>query len=105
MDPFTITAFELMVPQQVGGTALIEILDRTVTPMGARLLKKWLLFPLKEVVLIQERLAIVEHLVSVAELDSLLVSYLKQIGDLERLISKVAVNRVNPREMVALKGH
>lgn len=103
LDQFTVKALELMVPQQVGGTALIEILDRTVTPMGARLLKKWLLFPLKEVVVIQERLAIVEYLVEDAALAALLVSYLKQIGDVERLISKVAVGRVNPREMVALK--
>ncbi|MGI2262284.1 DNA mismatch repair protein MutS [Candidatus Cardinium hertigii] len=103
LDPFTVRALELLVPQQVGGTALIEILDRTVTPMGARLLKKWLLFPLKEVVVIQERLAIVEYLVKDATLATLLVNHLKQIGDLERLISKVAVGRVNPREMVALK--
>ncbi|CCM10213.1 DNA mismatch repair protein mutS [Cardinium endosymbiont cEper1 of Encarsia pergandiella] len=103
LDPFTVRALELLVPQQVGGTALIEILDRTVTPMGARLLKKWLLFPLKEVVVIQERLDIVEYLVKDAPLATLLVNHLKQIGDLERLISKVAVGRVNPREMVALK--
>ncbi|WP_439099471.1 DNA mismatch repair protein MutS [Cardinium endosymbiont of Oedothorax gibbosus] len=103
MDPFTVKALELMVPQQVGGTALIEILDRTVTPMGARLLKKWLLFPLKAVVPIQKRLAIVEYLSEDAEWAASLVSYLKKIGDIERLISKVAVGRVNPREMVALK--
>ncbi|TSJ80555.1 DNA mismatch repair protein MutS [Cardinium endosymbiont of Dermatophagoides farinae] len=103
MDPFTVKALELMVPQQVGGTSLIEILDKTVTPMGARLLKKWLLFPLKEVALIQKRLDIVAYLVQDTELAALLVTHLKQIGDLERLISKVAVGRVNPREMVALK--
>ncbi|MEF2229165.1 MAG: DNA mismatch repair protein MutS [Candidatus Cardinium sp.] len=103
LDPFTVKALELMVPQQVGGTALIDLLDRTVTPMGARLLKKWLLFPLKAVQPIQERLAIVEYLVGDGTLTALLVSYLKQIGDVERLISKVAASRVQPREMVALK--
>ncbi len=103
LDQFTVKALELMVPQQEGGTTLIEILDRTVTPMGARLLKKWLLFPLKSVAPIQERLAIVEYLVGDAARAEQLVRCLHQIGDLERLISKVAVGRVNPREMVALK--
>ncbi|WP_243518776.1 MULTISPECIES: DNA mismatch repair protein MutS [unclassified Candidatus Cardinium] len=103
LDQFTVKALELMVPQQVGGTALIEILDRTVTSMGGRLLKKWLLFPLKEVVRIQKRLDIVAYLVEDPDLAGLLVSHLKQIGDLERLIAKVAVGRVNPREMMALK--
>ena len=103
LDQFTIRALELIVPQQIEGTALIEILDKTVTAMGARLLKKWILFPLKNVCHIQERLAIVEYLITNAELEALLVEYLKQIGDLERLISKVAANRVNPREMTSLK--
>lgn len=103
LDQFTVKALELLVPQQVGGTPLIEILDRTVTPMGARLLKKWLLFPLKKVKPIQERLNIVEYLVQDTPLATLLVGYLQQIGDLERLIAKVASSRVNPREMVALK--
>ncbi len=103
LDQFTVNALELMAPQQTGGTALIEILDRTVTPMGARLLKKWLLFPLKAVGPIQERLDIVAYLVKDNALAQLLVNCLKQIGDLERLISKVAVGRVHPREMVTLK--
>ncbi|ROT47721.1 DNA mismatch repair protein MutS [Candidatus Cardinium hertigii] len=103
LDQFTVKALELIVPQQLGGTALIEILDRTVTPMGARLLKKWLLFPLKEALHIQKRLSIVEYLIDHPTLAALLVSHLKQIGDLERLIAKVAASRVNPREMVALK--
>ena len=103
LDQFTIKALELFTPQQAGGTALIEILDRTITPMGARLLKKWLLFPLKEIALIQERLSIVEYLVAHANLEEELTTYLNQIGDLERLISKVAVGRVNPREMITLQ--
>jgi len=103
LDPFTIKALELVVPQQVGGTALIEVLDKTITPMGARLLKKWVLFPLKDVALIQERLDIVECLVSDSPLTILLLDHLKLIGDMERLITKVAVGRVNPREMVSLK--
>lgn len=103
LDQFTIKALELILPQQLGGTALIDILDRTITPMGARLLKKWLLFPLKEVLPIQKRLSIVAYVVEHKELEELLASYLKQIGDLERLISKVAVGRINPREMLTLK--
>lgn len=103
LDPFTVKALELLVPQQAGGTALIEILDKTVTPMGARLLKKWLLFPLKEMSAIQKRLDIVDSFIQASSLATLVGSYLKDIADLERLISKVAVGRVQPREMVALK--
>lgn len=103
LDPFTIKALELMTPQQSGGTALIEIIDKTITSMGARLLKKWLLFPLKEVLPIQNRLSIVEYIVDHIALEELLQSHLKQIGDIERLISKVAAGRINPREMFTLK--
>ncbi|MBX9889943.1 MAG: DNA mismatch repair protein MutS [Amoebophilaceae bacterium] len=103
LDGFTISALELMVPQQSGGTALIEVLDRTITPMGGRLLKKWLLFPLNNRELIQARLDIVEALITDVELETALVQQLKPIGDLERLLAKVAAGRVNPREMVALK--
>ncbi|MDD9139452.1 MAG: DNA mismatch repair protein MutS [Candidatus Cardinium sp.] len=104
LDPFTIKALELLVPQQPNGTALIDILDQTVTPMGARLLKKWLLFPLKEVSAIQQRLDTVAHFVNNPTITDLLVDTLKQIGDLERLIAKVAVGRVNPRELIALSN-
>ncbi|HLP35158.1 MAG TPA: DNA mismatch repair protein MutS [Amoebophilaceae bacterium] len=103
LDAFTVRALELIVPQQAGGTSLMEVLDQTVTPMGARLLKKWILFPLKEVSSIQERLDTVAYFVDHAEAITLLVGWLKQIGDLERLISKVAAGRIHPREMATFR--
>ena len=103
LDRFTIRNLELLYPQQDGGVPLIDILDQTVTPMGSRLLKKWLILPLKELAIIEERLATVEALHQKDEVGESLSGYLKQIGDLERLISKVAVGRINPREMQQLK--
>ncbi|MFD1143339.1 DNA mismatch repair protein MutS [Larkinella insperata] len=109
LDRFTIRNLELVMPQQDGGIPLIQILDQTVTPMGARLLRKWLLLPLKDKPLIEERLNTVELLKDGQSEDGqlglreALEQHLKQIGDLERLISKVAVRRISPREMVQLK--
>ena len=103
LDRFTIRNLELVQAQQTEGVPLIEILDHTKTPMGARMLKKWLILPLKELTPIQERLDTVELLVKDADFASALNEELKPIGDLERLISKVAARRVNPREMVQLK--
>jgi DNA mismatch repair protein MutS len=103
LDKFTIRNLELVYPQQDGGVPLIDIIDQTVTPMGARLLKKWMVLPLKEEAAIRERLHVVEALVQREELSEDLSLELKQIGDLERLISKVAVGRINPREMIQLK--
>lgn len=103
LDGFTVKALELITPQQSGGKSLLETLDRTITPMGSRLLKKWLLFPLKEVAPIQERLDIVAYLVEEKSISQFLIPRLTQMGDLERMIAKVASARVNPREMVALK--
>jgi len=103
LDRFTIRNLELVYAQQEGGVPLIDILDHTVTPMGSRLMKKWMVLPLKEVNQINERLEIVDTLHSDADLRDALTGDLKQIGDLERLISKVAVGRINPREMVQLK--
>lgn len=103
LDRFTIRNLELVAAQQDNGVPLIQILDQTITPMGARLLRKWLMLPLKEKALIDERLNLVELLYEDTELLDILVGHLKQIGDLERLISKVAVRRINPREMVQLK--
>lgn len=103
LDRFTIRNLELVYPQQEGGIPLIDILDHTVTPMGSRLMKKWMVLPLKEVNQINERLEIVEALHADSDLRDQLIGNLKQIGDLERLISKVAVGRINPREMVQLK--
>nr|WP_295930022.1 DNA mismatch repair protein MutS [uncultured Dyadobacter sp.] len=103
LDRFTVRNLELVYPQQEGGVPLIDILDKTVTPMGARLLRKWMVLPLKDKAPIEERLNAVAHFLSHEELHESLVQYFKQIGDLERLISKVAVKRINPRELVQLK--
>ena len=103
LDKFTIRNLELVSAQQESGIPLIQILDQTMTPMGARLLRKWLVLPLKEKSQIQERLNTVSYFKENEELRESLESSLKQIGDLERLISKVAVKRINPRELLALK--
>ncbi|HEX9958804.1 MAG TPA: DNA mismatch repair protein MutS, partial [Fibrella sp.] len=103
LDRFTIRNLELVAAQQEGGIPLIQILDHTVTPMGARLLRKWLMLPLKEKTLIDERLNLVSLLHEDPDLLDAMLTHLKQIGDLERLVSKVAVRRINPREMVQLK--
>ena len=103
LDRFTIKNLELLYPQQEEGVSLIHVLDQTVTPMGARLMKKWLVLPLKDIHAIHRRLDTVEVLVKDPTLWQNIFQALKQIGDLERLISKVAVGRVNPREFLALK--
>ncbi|GAB3826454.1 hypothetical protein GCM10028895_37480 [Pontibacter rugosus] len=102
LDRFTVRNLELLYPQHPEGVPLIEVLDQTITPMGARLLKKWVVLPLKDVVQIRRRLDTVEALMKHDELLDELYTHLKQINDLERLISKVAVRRVNPRELVQL---
>ena len=103
LDRFTVRNLELVYPQQEGGVPLIQILDQTVTPMGARLLRKWVVLPLKDKLPIEERLNTVEHFLKREDFHDSVTQYLKQIGDLERLISKVAVRRINPRELVQLK--
>ncbi|MEA5141344.1 DNA mismatch repair protein MutS [Arcicella rigui] len=103
LDRFTIRNLELVSAQQDGGISLIQILDQTTTPMGARLLRKWLVLPLKEKALIQERLETVSFFKENTELREFIEQQLKPIGDLERLISKVAVRRINPRELATLK--
>ncbi|RAW03188.1 DNA mismatch repair protein MutS [Pseudochryseolinea flava] len=103
LDKFTIRNLEIVHSQQDGGVPLIEILDRTVTPMGSRQLRKWMILPLKDKVAIDERLSIVDTFYTDHFLSDKVCDPLKQIGDLERLISKVAVNRINPREMLQLK--
>jgi DNA mismatch repair protein MutS len=102
LDKFTIRNLELVYPQQEGGVPLIDILDHTVTPMGSRLLKKWMVLPLKEEGPIRERLATVQSLCDSRETTDKISSLLKKVGDLERLIGKVAVGRINPRELVQL---
>ncbi|WP_194973411.1 DNA mismatch repair protein MutS [Aquiflexum lacus] len=103
LDKFTIRNLELVYPQQEGGIPLIHILDHTVTPMGSRMMRKWLVLPLKEKEPIEERLKIVDYFYEGEESRDEIHAHLKQIGDLERLISKVAVGRINPREMNQLK--
>ena len=103
LDRFTIKNLELLYPQQEEGVPLIHVLDKTVTPMGARLMKKWVVLPLKDIHAIHRRLDTVEVLVKDPTLWQGIFQALKQMGDLERLISKVAVGRVNPRELLALK--
>lgn len=103
LDKFTIRNLELIHPQHEGAVPLINILDRTITPMGARQLRKWMILPLKDKAAIEERLEIVSLFKDDVELEENISEQLKQIADLERLISKVAVNRINPREMIQLK--
>lgn len=103
LDKFTIRNLELVYPQHEGGVPLIDILDHTLTPMGSRTLKRWMVLPLKEKARIDERLAIVDAFYENEELKDEITEHLKHINDLERLISKVAVGRINPREMLQLK--
>lgn len=103
LDKFTIRNLELVFPQQEGGIPLINILDHTVTPMGARLLKKWIIMPLKNKGPIEKRLTSVEALFDREELREEIIELLQPIGDLERLIGKIAAGRINPREMLQLK--
>ncbi len=103
LDKFTIRNLELVASPFEGGVPLIQILDQTVTPMGSRQLRKWMVLPLKEKIQIDERLAVVDIFFRQVELAEKITGELKHIGDLERLISKVAVGRINPREMLHLK--
>ncbi len=103
LDKFTIRNLELIHPSQPDGTALIDILDHTQTPMGSRLLRKWMVLPLKNLEQIERRLHTVEAFIEEEEVLQEVNAYLKQIGDLERLISKVATGRINPRELGQLK--
>ncbi|MFV0346770.1 MAG: DNA mismatch repair protein MutS [Bacteroidales bacterium] len=99
LDRFTIRNLELFNPISEGAKTLCTVIDKTVSPMGSRLLKRWLALPLKDVNAIDNRLSTVEFLLKDTELADEIDSFLKQIGDLERLISKVAVRRISPREM------
>ncbi|MDR3217897.1 MAG: DNA mismatch repair protein MutS [Dysgonamonadaceae bacterium] len=103
LDHFTVRSLELLEPMNEGGKSLLDVLDKTITPMGARMLKRWIVFPLKEQKLIEDRLSAVEYFFKEPELKVVLEKQLSLIGDLERIISKVAVGRVNPREVVQLK--
>lgn len=103
LDKFTIRSLELLGSMHEGGSSLLSVVDRTVTAMGARLLKRWMVFPLKDKKPIEERLDIVEYYFREPEFRDIIDENLRQIGDLERIISKVAAARVSPRELVQLK--
>ncbi|NPD90811.1 DNA mismatch repair protein MutS [Xylanibacter muris] len=103
MDKFTIRSLELIQPMQEDGTSLLDVIDRTVSPMGGRMLRRWLVFPLKDEKPIQERLDVVEYFFRKPDFRELIDRELHRIGDLERIVSKVAVGRVSPREVVQLK--
>ena len=103
MDKFTVRSLELLQPMQEDGKSLLDIIDRTVSPMGARMLKRWVVFPLKDVKPIQERQDIVEYFFREPAFREIIDEQFHRVGDLERIISKVAVGRVTPREMVALR--
>jgi DNA mismatch repair protein MutS len=103
LDKFTIRNLEIIHSQHEGGVPLLEILDQTVTPMGSRQLRKWMILPLKEKSAIDERLNSVEQFFLQLELAEEIAGHLRHVADLERLISKVAVGRINPREMLQLK--
>ena len=103
LDKFTVRSLELIGSMNDGGSSLLNVIDKTISPMGARLLKRWLVFPLKDVLPINERLNVVEYFFRQPDFKELIEEQLHLIGDLERIISKVAVGRVSPREVVALK--
>jgi DNA mismatch repair protein MutS len=103
LDRFTVRSLELLEPMSEGGKSLLDVLDKTITPMGARLLKRWIVFPLKETKLIEDRLSVVEYFFRAPAVKEFLEKQFNLIGDLERIISKVAIGRVNPREVVHLK--
>lgn len=103
LDKFTIRSLELLQPMQDDGTSLLGVIDRTVTPMGGRLLRRWMVFPLKDVRQIADRQDVVDYFFKQPDFRHLVDEQLHRVGDLERIISKVAVGRVSPREVVQLK--
>ena len=103
LDKFTVRSLELIGSMNDGGSSLLNVIDRTISPMGARLLKRWIVFPLKDEKPINERLNVVEYFFRQPDFKELIEELLHLVGDLERIISKVAVGRVSPREVVQLK--
>ncbi len=104
LDKFTIRSLELLQPMQEDGLSLLDVIDRTVTPMGGRMLRRWVVFPLKDVRQVVERQDTVECFFRQPEFRQLVDEQLHHIGDLERIVSRVAVGRVSPREVVQLKN-
>lgn len=103
LDKFTARNLELIMPLNDGGKSLLSVIDKTISPMGSRLLRRWVMFPLKERKQVEERLSVVEYFFRDPDLKRLLTQQLSLIGDLERIISKAAVGRISPREVVQLK--
>lgn len=103
IDRFTARNLELVQSMHEKGVPLIQVLDKTISPMGSRLLKRWIVLPLKDIHQINERLDAVEYLIKDSEVHATITQYIKQIGDLERLISKVPMGKINPREVTQLK--
>lgn len=103
LDKFTVRNLELISPMNEGGKSLLEVLDKTISPMGSRLLRRWIVFPLKDVKQIEARLNVVEYFFREPELKKILAQQLSLIGDLERIVSKAAVGRITPREVIQLK--
>ncbi len=103
LDRFTVRNLELVASSNDGARTLLDVIDHTLTPMGSRLLRRWMLLPLKEIPAIEERLGVVDTLLREGDLRQKLQKCVKEIGDLERLITKAAVGRINPREMLQLR--
>jgi DNA mismatch repair protein MutS len=103
LDKFTVRSLELVSTMNEGGKSLLDVIDKTISPMGARMLKRWMVFPLKDEAPINDRLNVVEYFFRHPDFNELAEEHLHQIGDLERIVSKVAVGRVSPREVVQLK--
>lgn len=103
LDKFTVRSLELIGSMNEGGTSLLDVIDHTISPMGARMLKRWIVFPLKDVKPINERLDVVEYFFREPEFKDFIEEKMHLIGDLERIISKAAVGRISPREVVQLK--
>ena len=103
LDKFTVRSLELLNTMNEGGKSLLDVIDRTTSPMGARLLKRWIVFPLKDVQPINERLNVVEYFFKEPDIKDDIEQQLMLIGDVERIISKVAVGRITPREMIQLR--
>ena len=103
LDKFTVRSLELIQPMQDDGKSLLDVIDRTVSPMGGRLLRRWLVFPLKDEKPINNRLDVVDYFFREPDFREIVDGQLQNIGDLERIVSKVATGRVTPREMVQLK--
>ncbi len=103
LDKFTVRNLELLQPLNDGGRSLLDVLDRTTTPMGARMIGRWIIFPLRDIKQIRSRLDVVEHFFRQPEFRDIIAEQLHLIGDLERITSKVSVGRVSPRDLVALR--